>query len=119
MAFFNSSIGTLPGCLIGRGWYYGFDNNHGTDISLVHVLLHEFAHGLGFSNFINESTGSGPLGLTDIYATFSRDNTTGLTWNQKTTAQVAASALNCDNVVWVDPTSPPTCRASSARGCPR
>ncbi len=103
VAFFNSSIGTLPGCLTGRGWYYGFDNNHGTDISLVHVLLHEFAHGLGFANFISETSGTGPDGLTDIYATFTRDNTTGLNWNQKTPAQVAASALNCDNVVWVGP----------------
>ena len=32
-------------------FYLGLDNNHGTQNDLVTVLLHEFAHGLGFSQF--------------------------------------------------------------------
>ena len=101
VALFNDRIDD-PVCLGPRSWYYGLDNNHGTDLSLVHVLWHEFAHGLGFSNFVNESTGGTPLGL-PVYGVFSKDNTTGLHWNQMTAAQLATSALNCDNVVWDGP----------------
>jgi hypothetical protein len=39
-------------------FYLGVDNNHGAKNDLVAVLLHEFGHGLGFQNFVNESTGS-------------------------------------------------------------
>ena len=56
---FNSNLGN-PACLGGRGWYYGLDANHGTNIDLVTVLLHEFGHGLGFANFVNETTGAQP-----------------------------------------------------------
>lgn len=100
VAFFNSDIGTNPACLTGRDWYYGLDNNHGNNFDLVHVLLHEFAHGLGFANFVTETTGASPGGLGDIYSQFTLDTTTGLTWNQKTQAQRQASALNCSNIVW-------------------
>ncbi len=48
----------LPGCLTGINWYYGFDGNHGTDIDLVTVLLHEFAHGLNFQQFASVTTGA-------------------------------------------------------------
>ena len=102
-AFFNSSIGTLPGCLVGRGWYYGFDNNHGIDFSLVHVLLHEFAHGLGFANFVTEQTGESPSGLTDVFSVYTHDNATGLNWNQMTPLQIKTSAVQCDAVSWTGP----------------
>ena len=45
--------------------------------SLLSVVMHEIAHGLGFANFINEATGTSPLGLPDIYSKFSLDLTTG------------------------------------------
>ncbi len=112
VVFANGRIGTDPGCLTGRDWYYGFDNNHGTNFDFVTVLTHELGHGLGFANFITETTGASPAGLTDIYATFTRDNTLGVNWNSLTTpAAIAASALRCDQIVW----SGPNVTANSAR----
>lgn len=100
VATFNANLGNV-GCLTGVGFYYGLDANHGTQIDLVTVLLHEFGHGLGFSNFVNETTGTQPLNLTDIFATYTRDNTTGLNWSQMTTnAQRQASSINSGKVVW-------------------
>lgn len=104
VSLFNDRIDD-PVCLGARSWYYGLDNNHGTDISLVHVLWHEFAHGLGFSNFVTEQTGARPLGLPDVYSVYSLDNSTGLHWNQMTTPQLVTSAVNCDNVVWDGPSA--------------
>src|SRR5439155_2839986 len=47
-AQFSSSVGTTN-CLTTRSWYYGFDGNEGANgIDLLAVILHEFAHGLGF-----------------------------------------------------------------------
>jgi hypothetical protein len=98
-ARFNSTIGT-PGCLVGINWYYGFDNNHGTDIDLVAVLLHEFAHGLNFQQFASVTTGAQPLNLTDVYGKRILDLTTGKTWDQMTNAERVASAINSRKVVF-------------------
>ena len=101
VAFFNGDIGVNPNCLTGLDWYYGFDNNAGpNEIDLLNVLMHEFAHGLGFANFINETNGNGPLGLPDIYSVFTEDLTTGKTWDIMTPAERVASAVNSGNVVW-------------------
>ena len=88
-------------------FYLGLDNNHGPLNDLVAVLLHEFAHGLNFQNFVNESTGANlgvspedPDGFTDIYARHTFDTTTGLFWNEMTQAQRAASAIRFGRVVW-------------------
>src|SRR2546425_3829690 len=56
-AQFNVNLGN-SGCLTGTHFYLGLDNNHGTDIDLVTVLLHEFGHGLGFQTFTNANTGA-------------------------------------------------------------
>src|SRR5215212_9788870 len=45
-------------CLGTRSWYYGLDGNHGDDIDLVVVLLHEFGHGLGISGNVDLHTGA-------------------------------------------------------------
>lgn len=101
-AQFNSNIG-LPGCLTGVNWYYGFDANHGVDIDLVAVLLHEFGHGLNFQQFASISTGAQTQNLSDVFGKRILDLTTGLTWNQMTNAQRAASAVNSRKVVWSGP----------------
>ena len=60
-------------------FYLGLDNNHGTKNDLVAVLLHEFAHGLGFSQSASLSTGALLSGLPDTYNRKLLDNSTGLT----------------------------------------
>jgi hypothetical protein len=81
-------------------FYLGLDNNHGAQPDLVVVLLHEFAHGLGFSQFSNLTTGALFSGFPDAYNSKLLDLTTGLLWNQMTNAQRAASATNFGRVVW-------------------
>jgi hypothetical protein len=81
-------------------FYLGLDNNHGTLNDLVTVLLHEFAHGLNFQNFVNSSTGANEEDQTDIYARHTLDTVTGLRWDQMTTAQRQASAIRFGRVVW-------------------
>ncbi len=101
-ARFNVNLG-LPGCLPGRGWYYGLDGNHGTQIDLVGVLLHELGHGLGFQQFASLTTGAQTQGLTDIYGRQLLDLTTNKTWNQMTNAERVASAINSRRLVWTGP----------------
>ncbi|HEV2853954.1 MAG TPA: PA domain-containing protein [Thermoanaerobaculia bacterium] len=100
IAIFNANLGN-PGCLTGTRFYYGLDANHGVNIDLVTVLLHEFGHGLGFSNFVNEATGTQPLGLTDVFSVYTFDTQTGLHWSSMTTnAQRQASSINANKIVW-------------------
>jgi hypothetical protein len=100
VAQFNSRLNGDVGCLGGRGWYLGLDNNHGNDIDLMVVLLHEFGHGLGFANFVTEASGSRPLGLGDIFSEYTRDQTSGKKWNAMTTPELVASAINSRRVFW-------------------
>lgn len=101
-ARFNVNLG-LPGCLTGIGWYYGLDGNHGTQIDLVAVLLHEFGHGLGNQQFASLTTGANFSGRTDVYARNMYDKTIGKTWDAMTNAERAASAVNSRRVIWQGP----------------
>ena len=104
-ARFNVNLGNAN-CLTGIGWYLGLDNNHGTQIDLVTVLLHEFGHGLGFQQFASLTNGSqipaipGGPGLTDVYGRNLLDTSTSKTWDQMTNAERVTSAINSRRVVW-------------------
>jgi hypothetical protein len=99
-ARFNKKLGQ-PGCLENSRWYYGFDANSGPGgIKLVAVLLHEFAHGLGFQTFTSSSTGAQPSGFPSTYDRFLFDNTANKNWTQMTDAERMASAINSGNLVW-------------------
>src|SRR5690606_22888903 len=90
---FNGDLGK-PGCMSASGWYFGIDGNAPDDqISLLDVIMHEMAHGLGFSGFNNLSTGAMFQGTQDIYSTFVKNNETGLNWVDMTDAERQASAL--------------------------
>jgi hypothetical protein len=101
-ARFNSNLGQA-GCLTGTFFYYGVDNNHGANLDLVTVLLHEFAHGLGFSTVTSGASGAFLAGFPSAWDHFTLDLTTSKMWVDMTNAERAASALNPRKVVWTGP----------------
>jgi hypothetical protein len=107
-ARFNPDIGTggSEPCLQNSHWYYGLDTNDPSpfgSINLVTVLLHEFAHGLGFQTFTSSSTGTQPGGFPSTYDRFLFDNTANKNWTQMTDTERVASAINSGNLVWNGP----------------
>ncbi|MET0552435.1 MAG: PA domain-containing protein [Vicinamibacteria bacterium] len=102
-ATFNSALDT--GCLPGTtGWYYGLDGAAPVGTTdLVPVLMHEMAHGLGFSTFVNTGTGANNGGFTDIFSRHAFDLDANLFWNQMNDAQRQASAINSRKLVWDGP----------------
>jgi len=99
-AQFNSSVG-LTGCLDGSSWYYGLDDNHGTNgIDLLVVVLHEMGHGLGFLTTTDGSSGSFNSGLPGLWDKFLYDEATGLHWDAETATQRQASAISTNGLVW-------------------
>ena len=81
-------------------FYLGLDNNHGTQNDLVTVLLHEFAHGLGFIQFANLTTGALFGGLPDVYNSHLFDIEVQKSWLAMTDAERLASATRFGKVVW-------------------
>lgn len=102
IAHFNINLGNA-GCLDGVHFYLGLDNNHGNDVDLVTVLLHEFSHGLGFQTFTNASTGALNVGFPSVYDRFLYDNTSGKTWVEMTDGERQASAQNTGKLAWNGP----------------
>ncbi len=95
-------------------FYLGLDNNAPPDqVDLLTVVLHEFAHGLGFSTFVNGANGRNAGaddtnpdgGFTDCYARLLRDENLNLNWNQMTATQRRDSAINTGNLTWTGPTT--------------
>lgn len=98
-AFFSSNV----------NFYLGVDNNHGAQTDFVATALHELGHGLGFQNFVTETTGSNfgdPENLTrypfqtDIYSRYTLDALTGKRWSEMTDAERRDSAIRYGGVVW-------------------
>ena len=81
-------------------FYLGLDGNHGALPDLVAVLLHEFAHGLGFSQLASLTTGALFGGLPDSYNSHLFDLSTNERWIEMTNAERAASATRFGRVVW-------------------
>jgi uncharacterized protein DUF4214 len=104
-ARFNPDVGNSD-CISGHPWYLGLDNNHGTKVDLVAVLLHEFGHGLGFLTFTDPETGefagTAP-GFPSIWDRFLRDDSTGKLWINMTSAERVASSINNGSLVWDGP----------------
>lgn len=108
IANFNGNVGQ-PDCIAGPGWYYGMDGKAPAgQTDFLDTFMHEVAHGLGFSNFVNESTGTTPAGLPDVYMANTYDLVYGQPWNTtsydaQTSLFLRSSAVNTGNVVWTGP----------------
>ena len=103
-ARFNSNLNGNPACLGGRKFYLGLDTNHGNDIDLVNrVIRTSSAHGLGFQQFADVTTGARIADLDDVFNVHIFDDTTHKFWPQMTNAERAASAINPRNVVFDGP----------------
>lgn len=102
-ANFNSDLGT-SNCPAGLTFYLGLDENHGTNIDFVTVLLHEMGHGLGFQTFTNGATSEYPgeqlAGYPSIWDHFLLDNTTNKLWVNMTNAERVASSLKAGGLSW-------------------
>ncbi len=120
-ANFNSNLGQVN-CLTGTFFYLGLDNNHGANIDLVTVLLHEFGHGLGFQTFTSGSTGAeqndGTGPKPSIWDFFLLDTSTSKWWYQMTNAERVTSALNSGHLVWSGATVTTAVPAVLAPGTP-
>ncbi|NDY94298.1 hypothetical protein [Wenzhouxiangella limi] len=95
-------------CLRGASWYYGLDpeaSRPAGTIPLFPVVLHEFAHGLGFATLVNLETGAlfqpdNEDPLEDAYMRFLFDTETDSSWSDMTDTERQVSALNDPTVVW-------------------
>jgi len=103
IARFNSRLGLFDDCLPGSGFYLGVDRNFGNQIDLVTVLLHEFAHGLGFQTFTSGATGEEPQNIPSIWDYYLVNNRTNRTWVESTAAERAQSAVTWRGLSWNGP----------------
>lgn len=83
-----------------RGFYYGFDGDAGDANDLVDIVIHELAHGLGFSSTVDLASGALPGGALDAFSAQLFDLDTGRPWSQLTAAQRAQSANAPRRLVW-------------------
>ena len=82
-------------------WYLGLDANHGAQTDLVAVVMHELGHGLGFANFVSETTGANFAGQTDIYSQYTLDSTNGVVVSAMASdTERRTSLAKVDKVVW-------------------
>lgn len=94
VARFNSRLGLAPDCLPGSGFYLGLDNNHGSRIDLIAVLLHELAHGLGFQTFTDGQSGAYTDGRPSIWDYHLLDDRNGKHWTEMNASERASSAVS-------------------------
>lgn len=99
-ARFNAGIDNNNGCLSNVNWYYGLDQDAGTDLDFVSVVLHELGHGLGFLTLVNGSTGAKFMGRNDVFMQFLEDHGSGKKWSAMTDSERRISSVSTGNLHW-------------------
>ncbi len=85
-------------------FYYGLDGNTPAGLTnFLDVVMHEYAHGLGFASFATASTGALFYGYPDAYNVYAYHNPTAKFWPQMTDAERQAAAIDTGNVVFTGP----------------
>jgi hypothetical protein len=104
IALFNRSMDDDPECFTGLRWWYGIGAPapRGT-VPLFPVVLHELAHGLGFTTLVERETGERALGFDDTYMLHLEDHSTGLGWSEMTDSERVASSTDIGDLHWVGP----------------
>lgn len=112
---FNANLGGQnpdgSPCMTGSGWYYGLDGNTPDGkINFLDVVIHEIAHGMGFSGFVGYTSGvlgertgiSAYRGYSDVYTNNAIDNLTGRVFDDPATtpAQRALSIKTRGAPAW-------------------
>ena len=93
------------GCLDGTHFYLGLDGNHGSDIDLYAVFLHELAHGVGFLTLTDGATGAemtdeNNIPRPSVWDHFLFDDRQLKHWDQITDQERAASSLDNARLSW-------------------
>lgn len=103
-AQFNSNLDL--GCFSGGVWYYGFDENPGSDLDFVTVVFHEICHGLGFQTFVNLGSGAKLGNLNDTYMLNINDmGALTSAYPSMTNQQRVAASQSDPELVWVGATA--------------
>jgi hypothetical protein len=89
---FNLNLGAAD-CLLGSPFYLGFDGK-GSGVDLAAVFEHEVAHGLGFTTYVDPSTGEEADAVPDAFERLLFDLSSGHAWPELDDAGRAASAAN-------------------------
>lgn len=100
-ATFNSAIDGNNNCLSGTNWWYGIGAAAPANtIDLYGTVIHEIAHGLGFSSFTSPANGSMVQGLPNTYSDNLRNVQTNKDWRNMTDAERITSGTSTGNIVW-------------------
>ncbi|HEX9160206.1 MAG TPA: PA domain-containing protein [Thermoanaerobaculia bacterium] len=101
-AQFNAA---LDGSTCSFHWYYGFDGNHGGNVDLLVVLLHELGHGFGIAGTTDLTSGADDQNMPSVHELHTLDTVSGLHWDQMTDDQRRTSALGTRTLVWDGPST--------------
>jgi hypothetical protein len=103
----------------GTGNYYGLDGNPPSNrIDVAPVVLHELGHGLGFTSFVDETTGEELSGMPGIYDRLVFDEDLGRAWPDLSDGERLVSAVNFRDLTWAGPEANEAATATLDFGVP-
>ena len=104
-ASFNSDIDNNNNCLRNTNWDYSLSLTPTNGISFFQTFLHELAHGLGFADSINPTTGSfftsGGVIIPDSYSRLLRSESENQNLTELSNTQRLNALTDTGNLVWI------------------